>query len=53
MRDLEVIEGGMTVLEDYKRYIHTLNATEEGVYNCTVSNDRPDSATAMLNVTSV
>jgi hypothetical protein len=51
MRGSEDIEGGMTILEDYRLYKHTLNGTEEGIYTCTVSNDTPDTATATLNVT--
>ena len=53
MRGSEAIEGGMTILEDYRLYKHTLNSSEEGVYSCTVSNDTPDTATATLNVTSM
>ena len=48
-KDSDVIGSGMTVLEDFRRYHHTLNATEEGVYNCTIANDMPDSATATFN----
>ena len=53
MRGSEDIEGGMTILDDYRLYKHTLNGTEEGIYTCTVSNDTPDTATATLNVTSM
>ena len=52
MKDSQEVEGGVTVFDQESfRYKHILNATEEGMYNCTVSNDRPDSATsATLNV---
>ena len=53
MKGSEDIEGGMTILEDYRLYKHTLNGTEEGIYTCTVLNDTPDTATATLNVTSM
>ena len=52
-RDLETIDGGVTVFEDFRRYRHMLNSTQEGVYMCTISNDLPDTATATLNVTSM
>ena len=53
MRDSTVIEGGVTVLtDDFRGYRHILNATEEGIYTCIVSNDTPDNATASINVTS-
>ena len=52
MKDSKEVDGGVTVLDqDNLRYKHILNATEEGMYNCTASNDRPDTATsAALNV---
>ena len=39
---------------DLEQYIHTLNVTEtviSGVYGCSVSNSKPSSAKALLNVT--
>ena len=51
--DSAIIEGGTTMIsEDFVRYHHSLNVTEEGIYRCTVSNDGPDSANATLNATS-
>ena len=52
MKDSQEVYGGVTVLDQESfRYKHILNATEEGMYNCTISNDRPDTATsATLNV---
>ena len=52
-RDFETIDGGVTVFEDFRRYRHMLNSTQEGVYMCTISNDLPDIATATLNITSM
>ena len=55
MRDSEVVEGGMSVLTNSltPTYRHTLTASEEGVYTCTVSNNLPSTATATLNITSM
>ena len=51
-KDSEEIEGGLTVLESakYSRYRHTLHVNEEGVYSCTVSNNKPSISTATINV---
>ena len=51
-RDSEEIEGGVTVLESGRssRYRHTLNNTTEGVYTCTVWNNKPSVVTAEVNV---
>jgi hypothetical protein len=49
-RESTVMEGGVTTLkEDFSGYRHTLNATQAGVYTCTISNDTPDSATETIN----
>ena len=52
-KDSVELEGGVTVLDSgrFSRYTHSLNATEEGMYNCTVSNNQTSSATAELNIT--
>ena len=34
----------------YSRYRHTLTATEEGLYNCTVRNSIPSAVATALNV---
>ena len=48
-----MIDGGKTVISNnFYEHHHSLNATEEGVYMCTVSNDTPDSVNATLNATS-
>ena len=53
-RDSETVSGGMTVLEDpvTAQYTHTLTVTGRlgGQYQCTVSNNRPSTATAQLTV---
>ena len=51
-RDSEEIEGGITVLESgaSARYRHTLYNATEGVYNCTVWNNKPSVVTAEVNV---
>ena len=51
-RDSEVIEGGITVLESgaSARYRHTLYNATEGVYTCTVWNNKPSVVTAEVNV---
>ena len=43
-----ITEGTETVLNDAvtARYTHTLNVTTAGVYTCTVSNDKPSTATS-------
>ena len=49
-----VTEGTETVLNDpvTAQYTHTLTVTgrQEGLYNCTVKNNKPSSASAALNV---
>ena len=59
-RDSEIIPDNgdsthATILgnRDLEQYIHTLNVTEtvSGVYGCSVSNSKPSSAKALLNVT--
>ena len=54
-RDAEEIEGGITVLESgySARYSHTLHNATEGVYNCTVWNDKPSRVTAELNLAGI
>ena len=51
-RDSEEIDGGLTVLESGSnaRYSHTLYNATEGVYNCTVQNDKPSEVTAEVNL---
>jgi len=53
-RDNETVSGGMTVLDDpvTAQYTHTLTVTERlgGQYQCTVSNNKPSTATADLTV---
>ena len=52
-RDSTVIGSGVTMLDDdFRRYVHSLNATEEGLYTCTISNSSPDNATASINAIS-
>jgi hypothetical protein len=50
--DSEEVDGGFTVLNDGRNsgYISYLNATEEGVYNCTVRNSKPSVVTAVLDI---
>ena len=52
-RNSEEIEGGVTVLErSYSdRYTHTFYNVTEGVYNCTVWNNKPSKVTAEANLT--
>ena len=51
-RNSREIGGGVIVLESvrYSRYRHTLTATEEGLYNCTVRNSIPSAVATALNV---
>ena len=52
-RDSSAIGSGVTVLrDDFRGYTHSINATEEGFYTCTVSNDTPDNASVSFNATS-
>ena len=54
-RDSEEIEGGTSLLINplTPTYRHILNATEEGVYTCTVSNNLPSTAAATINMISM
>ena len=54
-RNSEEIEGGITVLESgySDRYRHTLYNATEGVYNCTVWNDKPSQVTAEANLAGI
>ena len=47
-----ITEGTETVLDDTRtsQYTHTLTGSLEGVYTCTVSNNKPSSASASINV---
>ena len=47
-----VIQGTETVLNDpvNATYIHTLNVTTAGNYTCTVSNEKPSSASASITL---
>ena len=53
---IEVTEGAQTVLDDpvTAQYTHTLNVTEEGrqegLYTCTVANNKPSTASANITV---
>ena len=53
---IEVTEGAQTVLDDpvTAQYTHTLNVTEEGrqegLYTCTVANNKPSTASASITV---
>ena len=50
-RNSEEIEGGITVLESgYSVYTHTLYNATEGVYNCTVWNNKPSKVTGEVNL---
>ena len=53
-RDSETVSGGITVLDDpvIAQYTHTLTVTGRlgGQYQCTVSNNKPSTATAQLTV---
>ena len=53
-RDSEIVSGGMTVLNDpvTAQYTHTLTVTGRlgGLYQCTVANNKPSTATAQLAV---
>ena len=55
-RDSEPVSGGMTVLDDpvTAQYTHTLTVTGRlgGLYQCTVSNNKPSQAMAGLTVRS-
>ena len=50
-----VTEGTETVLNDpiTAQYTHTLNVTAAGVYNCTVTNNKPSSASANITVAGI
>ena len=52
-RDSEEIEGGITVLQSgySDRYTHTLHNATEGVYNCTVWNNKPSIVTGEVDLT--
>ena len=54
-RDSEEVEGGVTVLESgyNARYRHTLYNVTEGVYTCTVRNDKPSQVTAKVNLAGI
>ena len=47
-----ITEGTETVLNDpvTAQYTHTLNVTSGGEYTCTVSNDKPSTASATITV---
>ena len=47
-----ITEGNETVLNDpvTAQYTHTLTVTATGVYNCTVANNKPSSASATITV---
>ena len=47
-----VTEGTETVLNDpvTAQYTHTLTVTSGGEYTCTVSNNKPSTASATINV---
>ena len=47
-----VTEGNETVLNDpvTVTYIHTLNVTTGGEYNCTVANNKPSTASASIRL---
>jgi len=53
-RDPQSVSGGMTVLDDPEtaQYTHTLTVTGRlgGLYQCTVSNNKPSQATSTLTV---
>ena len=53
-RDSETVSGGMTVLDNAvtAQYTHTLTVTGRlgGQYQCTVTNNKPSTATAQLEV---
>ena len=53
-RESETVSGGMSVLDDpvTAQYTHTLTVTGRlgGQYQCTVSNNKPSTATAQLTV---
>ena len=47
-----ITEGNETVLNDpvTAQYTHTLNVTSGGEYTCTVSNNKPSTASATITV---
>ena len=47
-----VTQGTQTVLNDPEtaQYTHTLTVTTEGVYTCTVTNNKPSSTSASITV---
>ena len=47
-----ITEGTATVLNDpaTAQYTHTLTITSGGLYTCTVSNDKPSTASATITV---
>ena len=52
-RDSVIItEGNETVLDDPEtaQYTHSLTVTSGGLYTCTVSNDKPSTASATINI---
>ena len=51
-RDSIPLSSGVTLLVDQSlaRYTHTLAASEQGLYRCQVSNDKPSIATAQILV---
>ena len=53
-RDSETVSGGVTVLDDpvTAQYTHTLTVTLGGLYQCTVANNKPSTATASYIVKS-
>ena len=50
-----ITEGNETVLNDpvTAQYTHTLNVTKEGLYTCTVANNKPSIASANIIVTGI
>ena len=50
-----ITEGNETVLNDpvTANYTHTLTVTKEGLYTCTVTNNKPSIASANITVTGI
>ena len=53
--NVTITEGTETVLNDpvTANYTHTLTLTKEGLYTCTVANNKPSIASANITVTGI
>ena len=53
--NVTITEGYETVLNNpvTANYTHTLTVTKEGLYTCTVANNKPSTASANITVTGI